>query len=293
MEAHDKSQTLQQLSRMIQSLEDPCTSASRAVATGWDAVDRALCDFQTSHSNSQSASACHGPVQLEIGNGQLEMGRGGLKVGAIHEFLGPLPADALQDAGSPPVAPSGKQSSLSPACLLAWLARQAAAAMEGEVVWVGRRCWPNPQFLARAGLLERSLVVEAPDAKDRLWAIELALRSPAVAAVVGDAENFKLPATRRLELAARDSQSLVLLSRPARELSVSSAATTRWAVYRQVSDSVRPAWMLELLRCKGRQVSQGGRWPMEWDCAKGAVIIPPAMVDRLSSTPQAALRAIG
>jgi hypothetical protein len=40
--------------------------------------------------------------------------------------------------------------------------------------------------------------------------------------------------------------------------------------------------MLELLRCKGMQPAGGNHWPLEWDCAKGAVIISAAILKRLS-----------
>jgi len=258
-----RSQTLQQLSRMIEAVEDFRGADSHAVPTGWCEIDRALGDK-------------------------------GLRRDVVHEFLGPLAAETLGEGGSSPPPGGRGQADIRPACLLSWLAGRAATVAEGAVVWVGRQCWPNPQTLARAELLDRSLFVRAVKGADRLWAIELALRCVAVAAVVGDAEGFSLPATRRLELAAsRQGEALVLLSRPGRERLLSSAAATRWAIYRRLGEGDRPAWTLELLRCKGRQVSLG-RWPMEWDCAKGAVIISAPLVDRLPSTSrQARQRHIG
>jgi hypothetical protein len=111
-----------------------------------------------------------------------------------------------------------------------------------------------------------------------------------VAVVVGDGEGFRIAATRRLELAARDSRALVLLARPPAERALPSAATGRWGVYRRLSDSTSPAWTLELLHYKGKQHAQGGRWLLEWDYAQNAVIIPAAVVDRSG---QAAVEAAG
>ena len=166
------------------------------------------------------------------------------------------------------------------ACILTYLARRAAMALDGRVIFVGRRCWPNPQFLARMGMLDGCLFVDAVTVADRLWAIELAMRCPAAAAVVGDAGQFRMPATRRLELAARDAGSLVLLARPGAERAMPSAATTRWSLRPRVSQGLNPAWTLELLRCKGRQ-AKAGPYGLEWDYAQGSIAISPAVVDRL------------
>jgi protein ImuA len=174
---------------------------------------------------------------------------------------------------------------------LAHLARQAAGQLAGHIVWVGPQSRPNPQFLERLGVLDRSLFVDAVDAGRRLWAIELSMRCPAVACVAGDAQGFNISATRRLELAARDCNCLALLARPACETGIVSAALTRWAVHPLLQEREKimgetpmpqPAWMLELLRCKGMQPAGGNQWPLEWDCAKGAVIISAAILKRLS-----------
>jgi hypothetical protein len=110
--------------------------------------------------------------------------------------------------------------------------------------------------------------------------------------VVGDAQGFKMPATRRLELVARDCNCLTLLARPGGEAGIVSAALTRWAVRPLLNEEEKimghtpmphyPAWMLELLCCKGMQPAGGNHWPLEWDCAKGAVVISAAILQRLS-----------
>jgi hypothetical protein len=276
MAAQDSSQVLAELSRMIQSVEDQTVpSTTQSIATGWNDVDQALSG---------------GGTLLE----------GGLRLGVLHEIYGPLPADPLLASDGPLAAPKpakvivqGKshrlvrqrdlltgQAGFPPLCTLIHLARQAATQVRGETMWIGRRCWPSAQILSATGLLDRSLFVDAVKPSDRLWAIEVAMRSGEAAAVIGDAEGFNISATRRLELAARESQALTLLARPGEERAAPSAATTRWAVYRRRSSSTHPAWTLELLRCKGRPLPQNVRWLLEWDCVQNAVIIPAAVVDR-------------
>ena len=268
---------MQRLTRLIQKVADQTSAPdAQTVSTGWRPVDQALA-------------------------GGDESAAGGLRVGAVHEFF---PAGST---GVPPVSAGphrrdacATQSDSAPLCLLAHLARQAAQTIEGEIIWIGRRCWPNPQLLARTGLLGRSLLVEAPPGGERLWAIDLAMRSPAGAVVVGDAAGFKIPATRRLELAGRECRALVLLARPAADRGLPSAATTRWLVQRRLSDSTHPAWTLELLHCKGRQLAppeNRGPWTLEWDDEQNAVVVPAALVDRAFGTtgvsPVPAVRSVG
>jgi hypothetical protein len=144
-------------------------------------------------------------------------------------------------------------------------------------VWIGRRVWPYPLVLERAGLLWGSLFVDAKDANQRLWAAELALRSPAVGCVVADGGGFGMPATRRLQLVARESEALMLLSRPSQEELQLSAAGARWRVdvVRAPGDS--PQWKIELLRCKGvRPVFSGSHgpshpsWTLCWEAERAS-----------------------
>jgi len=145
------------------------------------------------------------------------------------------------------------------------------------VVWIGRRCWPNPHAMIRARertLLQRSLLVDPPDGAGRLWAIDLALRSPAVAAVIADGSGLDMPQSRRLQLAAEAGAALALIARPSAERHQLSAATTRWLVQpAPVAAPLRnPRWTVELLRCKGMQpdLNVPRSWTLEWN-GKGVV----------------------
>lgn len=135
------------------------------------------------------------------------------------------------------------------------------------MIWIGRRCWPcfvSDEDPSADGSM---IVVDPPDDASRVWAVDLALRCPAVGAVVADGSGFTMAVTRRLQLAAAQGVALGLIARPGWELRELSAAATRWCVRPVVSDQDGPRWSVELLRCKGVQpaahLDTGGR-PLEW-----------------------------
>jgi protein ImuA len=144
---------------------------------------------------------------------------GGLALAAVHELA--------------PVLPIHSGATQGFAVALAALAR-------GSVLWVdtdfGRleTGAPYGPGLALSGLaLDRLVFLTVPRAVDVLWAMEEALRSRAVTAVIGEVANDRTldegPATRRLSLTARDSGGFGLLLRPSPSPEASPAAT-RWQV---------------------------------------------------------------
>ena len=133
------------------------------------------------------------------------------------------------------------------------------------MVWIGRRCWPH--WTAEADALGGTILLDPPDEASRVWAVDLALRCPAIGAVVADASGFTMPVTRRLQLAAGQGGALGLLARPPWERKELSAAATRWRVEPVISDQDGPRWAVELLRCKGMQpTSHARRWVVELPC---------------------------
>ena len=201
----------------------------------------------------------------------------GLTTRGIHEWFGLTPGN-VETAKRQNGKTSQHRNWMPPLCVLSHLAWQALT-QDGEgqaayVVWIGRRLWPYPRILLRGSpaitrfgitpspaadpdrtndpglLLRRSLFVDPPDDATRLWAIDLALRCPAVVVVIADGRGLRMAETRRLQLAAEAGHALALLARPPAELSELSAATTRWLVSPVPSSSTRPRWSIELLRCK-------------------------------------------
>lgn len=259
---------LAQRIRVMEAAGGAGSTRAERVATGWPMVDAAL--------------------------------GGGLLAGAVHEWV------AAADEG----AAWGNESRkyLPPLALLMHLARRAmggrASEKQGQgrgqgqwAVWVGRSCFAHPHGLVVEGeavdsaVLERTLWVDPPDQAGRLWAIDLAARCAGVAVVVADGHGLDMAATRRLQLAAEAGTTLVLLTRSAREHQTLSAATTRWVARPAVSETSRPRWEIELLRCKGMQRGTGkeGRhvWLVEGkrERGQGLVVIPAEPGDRSAAAP--------
>jgi len=135
---------------------------------------------------------------------------------------------------------------IAPLSILIHIIRRTPA----RVLWIGRRIWPYPRALA-GPLLERSIFVDPRGQDERVWAIDLALRSAAVGAVVGDGTGLSMAESRRLQLAAGSGKVLGLLARPLKEIKELSAAQTRWLIRPAPSRTEEPCWSVELLRCKG------------------------------------------
>jgi hypothetical protein len=142
--------------------------------------------------------------------------------------------------------------------------------------------------------LMQSLFINPSSESDRLWAIDLCARSPAVAAVVADGSGITLAQSRRLQLAAEAGASLMLLARPAHELAIPSAAATRWRIEHVASRTARPRWNISLVRCKGVQRRSGmdasASLILEHHRATGCVGLPAELADR---SVQAAMRRAG
>ncbi len=189
-----------------------------------------------------------------------------------------------------------------PACVLIHLAWRTVSADSAGLwtVWVGRSCFPYSAALLRGAaedraLLERSLFVSADSAADRLWAVDLSLRSPAVGVVIGDGSGFDLAATRRVQLAGRTHGTLVMTVRPPWEQGEWSAAQTRWMVRREsvsddcVTESAKPSWSIELLRSKGVRLGQASEmWRLEWDRAACTLHLSAALADSAGDATAAA-----
>lgn len=203
-------------------------------------------------------------------------------------------------------------SRFGPAVTLAGrLIQRVHRSQGGLVVWVGRWCWPHPRwFVGRwpgRGSMGEALFVDPSSDGDRLWAVELCVRSPAVTGVIADGRGLTMSATRRLQLAARDGGSRVMLLRSIEERKELSASAVRWLVEPVVSPGRHPRWSVELLRCKGLPFTVGGsdvsadatcmavdpasvssvRWILEDHDDTGLVPVPADLADRpAASSPQ-------
>jgi protein ImuA len=155
----------------------------------------------------------------------------------------------------------------------ALLARPLAA--RGAVIWILRRDDLYPPGLETLGFPARRLIqVRAPDETGALMALEDALGSAGVAAVVAETEEIDLTAGRRLQLACErhGATGFLIRRRPfggaSRKGVSGSAAATRWRVAAAASDPPAgepglgpPRWTAALERCRG---GRPGEWTFEW-----------------------------
>jgi hypothetical protein len=162
----------------------------------------------------------------------------------------------------------------------------------GLVMWCLRRLDIYGPGLAAHGLDPGRIVfVETPRDAEILWAMEEGLRTPGIAAVIGEVGSLPAVASRRLQLAAeRFGITAFLLRRwrnggqAARERTQPNAATTRWRVAalpsrpsREEPGVGRPRWRVELLRCRG---GEPACWEMEVPDATDPISLAAALADR-------------
>ena len=155
----------------------------------------------------------------------------------------------------------------------------------GTVLWIGDGgllAWPPG--LARFGLTPAKLVLARTSRwSDALWAMEEALRCPAVSGAVlalpleqtTGHHPLDLTATRRLQLAAEAGGALGLLLRPDVGSVAPSATTTRWRISAHPAEAEATlnaeCWQLELLRTKAGR--PGGPWAVTWNAAAGQLVL--------------------
>ena len=148
------------------------------------------------------------------------------------------------------------------ATTLAVLAAREACRQGGTLVVVDADGGFYPPAAVRLGIAPgQLLVVRAEQRADHDWALDQALRCPAVAAVLAWPES---PAGRlddrtfrRLQLAAEAGGSLGLLVRPAESRHAPSWADVRLLVQPQPAESHRRRLRIVLLRCRGSREGRG------------------------------------
>lgn len=184
---------------------------------------------------------------------------GGLELGRLHELapLSPLHIGAAAGFALALATLARKDRRLI------WVQQDFAGLETGKLYGLGCELFG---FSAA-----KLFVVRAPRVRDALWAMEEALRTRAVSAVVGElceeGKGADLTATRRLALAASQGGGLALLLRH-RSTHVPNAAATRWEVTaaRGANDGLgglgRTGFALSLT--KNRR-GACGRWIVQWD----------------------------
>ena len=188
----------------------------------------------------------------------------GLARGAVHEMMGPG-HDGDQ---------RGDGALMGFACVaLARLmhadehARPALWCMNQRLQQVGGLLsgLVYPPGLQMMGVpVERLLLAYTNNDADTLWAMEEALQSRAVSAVLGELNRFEPVAARRLQLAAQTHAGTALALWPGKGGNAASFAETRWRLTNLPStgNMMEPHWKVTLVRARRSAVT--AEWSVRW-----------------------------
>ncbi len=218
------------------------------------------------------AGAGHSVISFGLDAVDAHLPASGLAGGCVHE---------IADGSGNGIGNSSNGGSAT--AFAAALAGRAQRLHRPPVVWIAPRIAQRESLyapgLAAFGLDPSALiVVRAPSqgrngAAQALWAMEEALRTPAVGAVCAEIDAVDLTASRRLQLAAEAGGTFGLLLRGAGNSAGNSAvpplaSMTRWRVTAAPSGPAWPAslpgatrWRVELLRARG---GRPHHWLLEW-----------------------------
>lgn len=135
---------------------------------------------------------------------------------------------------------------------VAWQASQQASQARAVVILDRRGEFYVPAAAAWQLDLRRLILLRPRSEAEALWALDQALRCPAVAAVWASLDRLEGRWFRRFQLAAECSGCLGLLLRPLRVRGRPSWAEAQLMVQPQPADCGW-RWRVELLRCRGQQ----------------------------------------
>lgn len=163
---------------------------------------------------------------------------GGLLEGALHEIHSPDPADG---------AAMGFAARL--------IARFQSRAPGQAVLWASCRAdLFMPGLRAIGSDPGRLLMARCRSSEEVLYVFEECLKNNVLSAVFGDIGELDFALSRRLQMAAAESGTTLILLRPARFGGEPSAAVTRWRAV-----SCPGGWALTLFRCRN---GRPGHWLM-------------------------------
>ncbi len=200
---------------------------------------------------------------------------GGLALGALHELRGAGPDE--EDGAVAAAFLAGILTRLLPPRPVLWCL--AAGDLHG------------PGLAAHGLGPERVLLGRCHGDEEVLWAMEEGLRSPALAAVIGEVAELTATASRRLQLAAESSGVTAFALRrwrngdqAGRQRAAPNAAVTRWEIAALPGDLAsgepglgRPRWRVALWRSRGGNPAS---WMVEAGDATGHVSVVAELADR-------------
>lgn len=182
----------------------------------------------------------------------------------------------------------------------AGIAARLAALGEAQVLWALTRFDLYAPGLEQAGLgPDRMVYAQGSKDTDVLAMAEDGLRDGSLACVIAEVRSADRTATRRLQLAASDGRTPMLLYRRHRSksgcpLAIPSSAMTRWRIGCRPSERLampgvgRGRWLVELARQRG-----GNPFSLELEACDetGSLALPAPIADRAIAAGRAASHA--
>ena len=169
---------------------------------------------------------------------------GGLLQGGLHEIHSPDPADGAAVGFA--LRMIGRFQSAMPTRMALWVSCRPDLFPPGAKI--------NPS---------RLIMAKCQNSSEVLFALEESFKSKSICVIFGDIGEINFSLSRRLQLAAAETGSTLLLLRPSRFEPVPSAAATRWRA------ECRPGggWSLSLFRCRSGQPGHWHMWQGPGECS--------------------------
>lgn len=209
----------------------------------------------------------------------------GLTLGAVHEWIAaeglPFPATPLVTLAANALKAT-QQNYPAGGSADGGRENYPAGGSRKCLVWIGKNIWPSPFVLARAFAenITRCFLIDLPQNRARAWAIDLILRSPAVAAAIIECRDLSFNEARRFMLSAKQSGVLAILVRSSKALTAPFLVASRWQLTPAPSTTAYPCFEFSLVRQRGALL-QKSKWLVEFnpydetDC----LLISPRVAD--------------
>ena len=194
-------------------------------------------------------SVCN-PIDIGLGSISECFPNGSFPLGAVHEFISPLP----EDNASTSAFITGILSSLM--------------GNNGTALWISaaRRIFP-PALRAFGVQPDRIVFVDLHKEKDAMWVLDECLKCGSLTAVVGELREINFTESRRLQLAVEQSQVTGFIIRHNARVNT-TACVSRWRITPLPSELMDdlpgvgfPRWRVELLRMRNGRC---GVWDLKW-----------------------------
>ncbi len=184
-----------------------------------------------------------GPVKYAFPNASFPLG-------AVHEFF----CSAAEDSSATSGFIAGILSSLMQ--------------NTGASIWISSSRSIFPPALQSFGIEpDKIIFVDVLKEKERLWAMEEALKCEGLSAVIGEVQEISFTESRRLQLAVEQSRVTGFIIRR-NPKNLATACVTRWRIKplpSELADRLPgvgfPRWNVELLKVRN---GTPGQWQLEW-----------------------------